>query len=83
METISATQFRSALFKTLKKVLMGFEVTVKTKDGNILMVDERNFLNKGESRSVDLSKPKAKGAIIGSLDNADQLLREYIQVPKK
>jgi len=82
MDKITATQFRATLFKTLKRVLMGYEVTVKTKDGNILMIDERKFINKEESRKVDLLKPKARGKIVGSLNDADQLLRKYIQVPE-
>lgn len=82
MEVVTATEFRSNLFKILKKVLMGFEVKIKTRNGTILMIDENKFKHKGESRKTDILKPKAKGEIIGSLDDADRLLRKHIKAPK-
>ena len=83
MEVMSATQFRSNLFRALKKVLMGFEIKVKTKDGNVLLINEKKYYGNGESRKTDLLEPKAKGSIVGSLDDADQVLRDYIKVPGK
>ncbi len=81
VETLNATLLRQDLFKTIEKVLLGFEVRVKTKSGNVILIDEAVYLKKKESRKSDLLSPKAKGKIHGSLDDADVLLRKHLTLP--
>jgi hypothetical protein len=81
METQTPTSFRANIYRILEKVATGFEVRIKTKKGNIILISEKNLNKKQASRKEGLLKPKARGRINGTLDDADERLRNYIRMP--
>lgn len=82
MQTINATRFRADLFRTLKSVATGSTVRISSKWGNAVLIHESKLsgaaIKHTSQPTLDAEIP---GLIIGSLDNADQALRDHIRIP--
>ncbi len=81
MEEQSPTYLRANLYKTLEKVAVGFKVRIKAKTGNFILVSEKDFKKQPRKDSKNIMAPKASGKIIGTLKDADAVLRQHIRIP--
>lgn len=82
MHIISPTNLRKNLFQELASVCHGIPVKVKTRDGNTVIIPEREFLKKTSS-NIDKHQPRINGEIIGDLDEADKELEQFFNSRRK
>jgi len=79
MLTLKPTQLRNNLFKTLHKVALGEKVQIISKEGTFYLINSEQA---GRDENSNIDKPKLKGRILGTLNDADKKLRKYIKVPE-
>ena len=76
------TELRNNLFSTLETVQKGEMVCIKTRKDNLYIISEKHLEKLTHSSKNILGVSKVRGKILGSLDDADKKLAEYIVIPK-
>jgi len=76
------TELRNNLFNALETVLKGEMVCIKTRKENLYIISEKHLEKLTHSSKAVLGASKVRGKILGSLDDADKKLTEYIILPK-
>ena len=82
MNIYKPTQLRNQLFNVLETVQKGGMVCIKTRKEKLYIISERHLEKLTHSSKTILGASKVKGKILGSLDDADKKLAEYIILPK-
>ncbi len=78
MIAITPTQLRSGLFTQIDHALKGVPIHIRTKRGNAVLISEKAF----ENVSTKKTNRKIQGRIVGSLDDANNALEQYLVLPK-
>jgi PHD/YefM family antitoxin component YafN of YafNO toxin-antitoxin module len=78
MISITPTQFRNGLFAQIDCALKGIPVHIRTRKGNAVLISEKAF----EKASARQDRQEISGRIIGSLDDADQALKQHLVLPE-
>jgi hypothetical protein len=78
MITVTPTQFRNGLFAQIDCALKGVPVHIRTRKGNAVLISEKAF----EKASARPGQQVISGRIIGSLDDADQALKQHLVLPE-
>ena len=82
MNIYKPTELRNQLFNVLETVKKGEMVCIKTRKENLYIISEKHLEKLTHSSKTILGASKVRGKIIGSLDDADKKLAEYIILPK-
>ena len=82
MNIYKPTELRNHLFNVLETVKKGEMVCIKTRKENLYIISEKHLEKLTHSSKTVLVASKVRGKIIGSLDDADKKLAEYIILPK-
>ncbi len=76
------TELRNHLFNALETVQKGEMVCIKTRKEKLYIISEKHLEKLTHSSKAVLGASKVRGKILGSLDDADKKLTEYIILPK-
>ena len=82
MNIYKPTELRNHLFNVLETVQKGEMVCIKTRKEKLYIISERHLEKLTQSSKIVLGVSKVRGKILGSLDDADKKLAEYIILPK-
>lgn len=82
MNVYKPTELRNHLFNALETVQKGEMVCIKTRKENLYIISEKQLEKLTHSSKTILGESKVRGKILGSLDDADKKLAEYIILPK-
>ena len=82
MNIYKPTELRNHLFNVLETVKKGEMVCIKTRKEKLYIISERHLEKLTHSSKTVLGASKVRGKILGSLDDADKKLAEYIILPK-
>ena len=82
MNIYKPTELRNHLFNVLETVQKGEMVCIKTRKENLYIISEKHLEKLTHPSKTVLGASKVRGKILGSLDDADKKLTEYIILPK-
>lgn len=82
MILLAPTELRNNLFDTLETVRMGEMVCIKTRKENLYIISEKQLERLTHSSKTAGALPKVNGKILGSLEEADKELKEYLVMPR-
>ncbi len=82
MNIYKPTELRNHLFNVLETVQKGEMVCIKTRKENLYIISEKHLEKLTQSSKTVIGARKVRGKILGSLEDADKKLAEYIILPK-